>query len=221
MGRSTRKRGNTKPKTPVRPATEAGVEEEAEENTCQPPPMLMTPEQLGEALRDMEDPLQPMEGLRADRDPVDQEPPPRNDTLQENNNASMEEVPPPHPFPVEGNEETITEVPPEYRQPEQDDQPWPEAATASTLEPTHATATAPQTPTGITARGGRERFCVRIHVLNTDTGGPFRPALFTPSIIQDLLNLLLRRAGVPPSGEVDTKPWRGVGIDTAMRGRPS
>ena len=77
MGKSTRKRGNSTPKTPARPATQAGVEDVAEENPCQPPSVLMTPEQLGEALCDVVVLLQPMEGLRADRDTVDQKPPSR------------------------------------------------------------------------------------------------------------------------------------------------
>ena len=67
-------------------------------------------------LRDVQVPLLPAEGLQADRDALDQEPPLDN-TLQENNNASMEEVPPPHPFPEEGNEETVTEVPAEHMLP--------------------------------------------------------------------------------------------------------
>ena len=79
------------------------------------PPVLVTPEQLGEALRDVVVPLQPVEGLQADRDAVDQELPPRDNTLQENNNASVEEATPPQPFPEGENEETIIEVPPELR----------------------------------------------------------------------------------------------------------
>ena len=57
------------------------------------------PEQLGEALRDVVVPLQPPEGVQANRDAVEQGPPPQEDTLQENNNVSVEEAPPPQPFP--------------------------------------------------------------------------------------------------------------------------
>ena len=162
----------------------------------------MTPEQLGEALRDVVVPLQPTEGVQAGRDAVDQEPPPQEDTLQENNNASVEEAPPPQPFPDGENEETIVEVPPELRRREMEDGPRASRPAASTPEPESTATAVHMTPAGVTARGGRQRFCIRIHVLNADTGGPFRPGLFTPSIIQDQLNLVLRRAGVPTGGEV-------------------
>ena len=164
--------------------------------------MLVTQEQLGEALRDVVVPLQPMEGLHADRDAVDQEPPPRDNTLQENNNASVEEAPPPQPFPGGETEETIVEVPPELRRQEGGDELRLDRAAATTPEPEPTAAAVHTIPVGVTARGGRQRFCIRIHVLNADTGGPFRPGLFTPSIIQDQLNLVLRRAGVPTGGEV-------------------
>ena len=143
-----------------------------------------------------------MEGLQADRDAVDQEPPPRDNTLQENNNASVEEAPTPQRVPEGENEETIIEVPPELRRQERENELRPDGAAAMTPEPGPTAAAVHTTPTGVTARGGRQRFCIRIHVLNADTGGPFRPGLFTPSIIQDQLNLVLRRAGVPTGGEV-------------------
>ena len=166
------------------------------------PPVLVTPEQLGEALRDVVVLLQPVEGLQADRDAVDQKPPPRDNTLQENNNASVEEAPTPQRVPEGENEETIIEVPPELRRQERENGLRPDGAAAMTPEPGPTAAAVHTTPAGVTARGGRQRFCIRIHVLNADTGGPFRPGLFTPSIIQDQLNLVLRRAGVPTGGEV-------------------
>ena len=89
MGKPSRRRGASTPKTPARPVTRAEEEEAVEETPRQPPPALVTPEQLGEALRDVVVPLQPTEGLQADRDAVEQEPPPQEDTLQENNNASV------------------------------------------------------------------------------------------------------------------------------------
>ena len=202
MGRSSRRRGASTPKTPAAPVTRAEQEEAAEETPRQPPAVLVTPEQLGEALRDVVVPLQPPEGVQANRDAVEQEPPLRDDTLQENNNASVEEAPPPQPFPNGENEETIVEIPPELRRQEMDDPPRPGGPAVGTPEVERTAAAVHMTPAGMTARGGRQRFCIRIHVLNADTGGPFRPGLFTPSVIQDQLNLVLRRAGVPTGGEV-------------------
>ena len=202
MGRPSRKRGASTPKTPARPVTRAEEEDAAEETPRQPPPVLVTPEQLGEALRDVVVPLPPPEGVQADRDAVEQEPPPQEDTLQENNNASVEEAPPPQPFPDGENEETIVEVPPELGRQEIEDTPRVGRPAVSPPEFEPTAAAVHMNPAGVTTRGGRQRFCIRIHVLNADTGGPFRPGLFTPSVIQDQLNLVLRRAGVPTGGEV-------------------
>ena len=220
MGRPSRKRGASTPKTPAQPVTRAEEEEAAEERPRQPP-ALVTPEQLGEALRDVVVPLQSLEGVQADRDAVEQEPPPQEDTLQENNNASVEEAPPPQPFPGGETEETIVEVPPELRRQEIEDAPRAGRPAASTPELGPTAAAVHMTPAGVTAHGGRQRFCIRIHVLNADTGGPFRPGLFTPSVIQDQLNLVLRRREYQQEGRspssADTRRWPGAETGTLMK----